>query len=93
MIKESSYFNAQVKSLAFVADDGQSSVGVMEVGQYTFNTQVPERLVVIKGALTVKLPGQQRWVTYEPGETFRVAGNASFELQVNTPTAYLREYA
>ncbi|MDG2932483.1 pyrimidine/purine nucleoside phosphorylase, partial [Vibrio parahaemolyticus] len=68
------------------------SVGVMLPGEYTFGTQAPERMTVVKGALVVKRVGESDWTTYQSGEFFEVEGNSSFELQVKEATAYLCEY-
>ncbi|WP_105901293.1 pyrimidine/purine nucleoside phosphorylase [Vibrio gangliei] len=92
MIKENTYFEGSVKSLGFTQQDGDSSVGVMAAGEYTFGTAAPERMTVVKGALTVKLPGTQDWVTYQSGESFNVIGDSSFDLKVEVATAYLCEY-
>ncbi|WP_194089476.1 pyrimidine/purine nucleoside phosphorylase [Vibrio hibernica] len=92
MIKENTYFEGSVKSLGFTQDDGDSSVGVMAAGEYTFGTAAPEKMTVVKGALTVKLPGSEEWITYEAGQAFNVVGDSSFDLKVTTPTAYLCEY-
>lgn len=92
MIKENTYFEGSVKSLGFTQDDGDSSVGVMAAGEYTFGTAAPEKMTVVKGALTVKLPDSEEWITYEAGQAFNVVGDSSFDLKVTTPTAYLCEY-
>ena len=92
MIKENTYFEGSVKSLGFTQDDGDSSVGVMAAGEYTFGTAAPEKMTVVKGALTVKLPSSEEWITYEAGQAFNVVGDSSFDLKVTTPTAYLCEY-
>lgn len=92
MIKESTYFDGQVKSLGFTQKDKESSVGIMAAGEYTFGTAAPEKMTVIKGALTVKLPNEQEWVTYQAGESFNVIGDSSFDLKVAIDTAYLCDY-
>ncbi|EPN4954619.1 pyrimidine/purine nucleoside phosphorylase [Vibrio diabolicus] len=91
-IKENSYFAGNVKSLGFNQNDQDVSVGVMLPGEYTFGTQAPERMTVVKGALVVKRVGESDWTTYQSGEFFEVEGNSSFELQVKDATAYLCEY-
>ncbi|EPR5145057.1 pyrimidine/purine nucleoside phosphorylase [Vibrio alginolyticus] len=91
-IKENSYFAGSVKSLGFNRKDQDVSVGVMLPGEYTFGTQAPERMTVVKGALVVKRVGESDWTTYQSGEFFEVEGNSSFELQVKEATAYLCEY-
>ncbi|MFH4529036.1 pyrimidine/purine nucleoside phosphorylase [Vibrio diabolicus] len=91
-IKENSYFAGSVKSLGFNQNDQDVSVGVMLPGEYSFGTQAPERMTVVKGALVVKRVGESDWTTYQSGEFFEVEGNSSFELQVKDATAYLCEY-
>ncbi|WP_428774684.1 pyrimidine/purine nucleoside phosphorylase [Vibrio sp.] len=92
MIKENVYFEGRVKSLAFQQQDGESSVGVMAAGEYTFGTAAAERMTVVKGALTIKRRGDAEWTTYQAGEVFHVDADSSFDLQVAEPTAYLCEY-
>lgn len=92
MIKENSYFEGNVKSLGFTQQDGDSSVGVMAPGEYTFGTAAPERMTVVKGTLVIKRLGDEEWSTFNSGESFEVAGNSSFDLQVAQSTAYLCEY-
>ena len=91
-IKENSYFAGGVKSLGFNQQGQDVSVGVMLPGEYTFGTQAPERMSVVKGALIVKKACEVDWVTYNTGEFFEVEGSSSFELQVKDATAYLCEY-
>ena len=92
MIKENTYFEGGVKSLAFNQSGADASVGVMAAGEYTFGTAAPEKMTVVKGALIVKRVGDDDWTTYQSGESFDVAGNSSFDLQVKEATAYLCEY-
>ncbi|MDH5911162.1 pyrimidine/purine nucleoside phosphorylase [Vibrio splendidus] len=94
MIKENTYFEGGVKSLAFnqAGAGADVSVGVMAAGEYTFGTAAPEKMTVVKGALIVKRVGDDDWTTYQSGESFDVAGDSSFDLQVKEATAYLCEY-
>ncbi|WP_117233055.1 pyrimidine/purine nucleoside phosphorylase [Vibrio maerlii] len=92
MIKENSYFEGGVKSLGFTQEDGDSSVGVMAVGEYNFGTAAPERMTVVKGALTIKRQGEEEWSTFKAGDFFEVAGDSSFDVKVEQQTAYLCEY-
>lgn len=92
MIKENSYFEQQVKSLGFQTSGDTCSVGVMAKGEYTFTTQAPEKMTVIKGQLTVKLPGSVAWQTFAAGQSFEVPGDDKFLVQVEVDTAYLCDY-
>nr|WP_086938921.1 pyrimidine/purine nucleoside phosphorylase [Thaumasiovibrio occultus] len=92
MIKVNEYFEGAVASLGFDFKGEKTSVGVMQPGEFTFGTVAPERMTVIKGALTVKLPGSVEWVTYRDGDSFEVPGDSSFEVKIEVNTAYLCDY-
>ncbi|PJC87293.1 hypothetical protein CSW98_05165 [Vibrio sp. HA2012] len=92
MIKENTYFDGNVKSLGFTQQDGDSSVGVMAPGEYTFGTAAPEKMTVIKGALVIKRVGEEEWTIFNEGESFNVAGDSTFDIRVKATTAYLCEY-
>lgn len=86
------YFEGNVKSIAFQSDTLPATVGVMEVGDYTFGTSAKEYMTVVSGNLTVKLPDASEWVTFNAGETFIVEANVSFDVKVSVQTAYLCLY-
>lgn len=88
MVDVNEYFDGKVKSIGFAGTDLPATVGVMEPGDYEFSTSKKEVMTVIDGALTVKLPGSDDWVTYGKGESFDVGANVSFGVKVETETAY-----
>ena len=92
MLDVNEYFDGQVKSIAFDNKQGQLTVGVMNIGEYTFGTSQHETMTVVSGALTVKLPGSEAWLTFNAGERFEVDAGQSFDLKVDEPTAYLCQY-
>ncbi|MDX1320759.1 MAG: pyrimidine/purine nucleoside phosphorylase [Oceanospirillum sp.] len=92
MLEVNSYFDDQVKSIALDNKQGQLTVGVMNVGDYTFGTSQHETMTVVSGALTVKLPGSEEWITYAAGERFEIDANQSFDVKVAEQTAYLCQY-
>lgn len=92
MLKVNEYFDGNVKSIGFEQKGDKATVGVMEAGDYQFNTAAPERMTVVKGALTIQLADEDEWHTYSQGQSFEVAGHSSFKLEVKTPTAYLCEF-
>ena len=92
MFNVNEYFNGNVKSIAFQGEQLPSTVGVMAAGEYEFGTSQKEVMTVIAGALIIKLPGSNEWVTFSAGEGFSVDANVSFGVQVKTDTAYLCTY-
>ena len=91
-LQVNSYFNDQVKSIALNNAEGVSTLGVMAVGEYEFGTSQKEYMTVVSGSLTVKLPGQDDWQTFNKQETFIVEANQSFEVKVTEMTVYLCRY-
>ncbi|CED60485.1 UPF0345 protein PE36_14164 [Moritella viscosa] len=92
MFKINQYFDGQVASIGFKKADKEASVGVMAVGEYEFGTALAEVMVVITGALTVLLPGQSEWQTFNSGEQFNVPSDSKFQVKVAQETAYLCQY-
>ncbi len=92
MLKVNEYFDGKVKSIGFATATLPATVGVMAPGEYDFGTSELETLTVVSGALTVRLPGQTDWQTFNAGNTFTVAAGQRFQLQVAVATAYLCTY-
>ena len=92
MFKINQYFDGQVASIAFQTATLPATVGVMAIGQYSFEPSEHETMTVVSGQLIVKLPGAQAWVSFAAGESFEVAAGSVFELKVEVETAYLCSY-
>jgi uncharacterized protein YaiE (UPF0345 family) len=92
MFKTSQYFDGKVTSLAFQTAEGPATIGVMAPGEYEFGTATLEIMNVISGALLVKLPNSDDWMSYPAGSSFTVEANKKFQLKVAIDTAYLCLY-
>ncbi len=92
MIATNEYFDGKVKSLSFESASGTTTVGVMKAGNYTFNTGKKELMTIISGSLTVKISGMDEWELFEPGESFEVEANSSFDSIVYADTAYMCQF-
>lgn len=92
MLKVNEYFEGKVKSIAVKNSLGNSTIGVMDIGEYEFVTNTVEYMTVISGVLIVKLPGASEWKKCTPNETFIVPANEKFQLKVEEQTAYLCRY-
>lgn len=86
------YFDGNVKSIGFENREGKITSGVMAPGEYEFGTTEPERIRVVSGELSVKLPGEDQYRAYGVGEEFEVAPHQKFQLIVDQATAYLCYY-
>ncbi len=92
MFKTNEYFDGQVKSIAFSSKDGPATIGVMAPGEFTFGTSTQEIMRVISGSMDIKLPDSENWQTYNDGDSFTVDKDVSFNVRVNSETAYLCLY-
>ena len=92
MFNTNEYFDGKVKSIAFQTETLPATVGVMAAGEYVFNTGDKEKMTVVSGALTIKMPGSDSETTYNTGESFDVPANSSFDVKVAVDTAYLCLY-
>jgi len=91
MITVNEYFNGAVKSLAF-ENNGKSTVGVINSGEYEFGTSTHETMSIVEGTMEVLLPGESQWSTYTAGQQFEVPANTSFKVKTAQQVAYLCKY-
>lgn len=92
MFKVNEYFEGNVKSIAFQANEGAATIGVMAKGEYEFDTSKIEYVTVITGKLIVKLPDSNEWEEFGPNQTFIVQADLKFQLKVPVDTSYLCLY-
>jgi purine/pyrimidine-nucleoside phosphorylase len=92
MLKPNSYFDGKVQSLGFERHARKQTVGVIDIGEYHFNTDAPERMTVVCGELQAKLPGSSQWVVYPAGTAFEIPGKSGFDVKATAPSAYWCEF-
>jgi len=93
MLKINQYFDGQVASIALQTSTLPATVGVMDIGEYTFDTSKHEVMTVVSGKLTVKLPNSDEWLDFTDGDSFEVPANTDFDLKVSVQTAYFCTYS
>ena len=75
MFNVNEYFDGKVKSIGFENNKGAATIGVMAAGEYEFGTSTIEHMTVTSGKMTVLLPGETVWKTFNKYETFIVKKN------------------
>ena len=87
--KANVYFDGKcVSHTVQFADGTKKSVGVILPATLTFNTGVPEIMEGVAGACRVRLKGETEWRTYGEGQSFKVPGDSSFDIEVAPGEAY-----
>ncbi len=88
--KANVFFGGKCISHAVTLSDGtKKSVGVILSATLTFNTEAPEIMECVAGACSYKLAGSNDWKTSNPGESFHIAGNSSFDIKVDSEYHYI----
>jgi purine/pyrimidine-nucleoside phosphorylase len=88
--KANVYFDGKcVSHTVQFADGTKKSVGVILPATLTFNTGVPEIMETVAGSCRVRLKGETDWKEYGEGQSFTVAGNSSFDIEVREPYHYV----
>lgn len=81
--KANVYFDGKCVSHSIqLADGSKKSVGVILPSTLTFNTGAPEIMETVAGACRVKMANEAEWKSYGAGESFKVPGNSSFDIEV-----------
>lgn len=93
--KANVYFDGKCVSHSLtLADGSKKSVGVILPSTLTFNTDAPEIMETVAGACRVKLAGESEWQAYGAGQSFKVPGNSSFDIEVSSkPYHYVCHFA
>jgi uncharacterized protein YaiE (UPF0345 family) len=91
MLKHNSYFDGKVQSVEFERNGRRTTAGVIDRGEYHFDTGAPERMTVTSGELEIRLGGND-WHRYPAGTSFEVAGKSGFDVRASAPSAYLCEF-
>jgi uncharacterized protein YaiE (UPF0345 family) len=90
-VKHFTYFDGKVQSLEIRAASGRATVGVIEPGRYTFSTSSVEQIVLVEGAMKVRLPGRD-WQLFQKGGELVVPPGVSFEIDAPADVSYICYY-
>ena len=83
------YFDGGVTSRTVLfADGSMKTLGMMQPGEYSFNTDKKEIMDIQTGEVEVLLPGEEEWKRFATGETFEIKANASFQIKAVSLTDY-----
>jgi purine/pyrimidine-nucleoside phosphorylase len=91
MLAHNSYFDGKVQSVGFERNGRKQTAGVIDTGEFHFDTGAPERMTIVSGELLVKLPGRD-FRAYAAGTSFEVPGKSGFDVRAEQPVAYLCEF-
>jgi len=87
--KANVFFGGGVTSRTVLFDDGsKKTLGIMQPGEYEFNTGDAEIMEIMAGDLDVLLPGQTEWKHVAGGESFNIPANSAFRMKVKTLSDY-----
>ncbi len=92
MLQHNGYFEGKVQSVGFQRNGRRATVGVIDVGEFHFGTDAPERMTVVSGELLARLPGETTFRPFPAGTTFEVPGKSGFDVRAVEPAAYLCEF-
>ena len=92
MLTHNTYFDGKVQSVGFERNGRKATVGVVDAGEFHFNTGAPERMSVTSGELWAKLPGESAWRAFPAGTSFEVPAKSGFDVKAAAPAAYLCEF-
>lgn len=92
MLKHNAYFDGKVQSVGYERNGRRQTAGVIDTGEFHFNTDAPERMTVISGELFAKLPGEAAFRAFPAGCAFEVPAKSGFDVKAASPAAYLCEF-
>lgn len=88
--KANVYFDGKcVSHTVLLADGTRKSVGVILPSTLHFTTGAPEIMELIEGRCRVTLKGETAAKEYAGGQSFEVAGNSAFDIEVTETLHYV----
>jgi hypothetical protein len=91
MTKHNTYFDGSIQSLGFERNGRRTTVGVVQPGDWHFDTAGPERMSVVSGELHARVAGGD-WRHYPVGTAFEIPGKTGFDIRALLPAAYVCEF-
>ncbi|MBV5278721.1 MAG: pyrimidine/purine nucleoside phosphorylase [Campylobacteraceae bacterium] len=87
--KANVYFDGKVTSRTIKFEDGtMKTLGFMQVGEFTFNTDHPEIMEIYTGELEVFLPDTKEPLYIKDKGEFKVPAKSKFTVHVKSPVDY-----
>jgi uncharacterized protein YaiE (UPF0345 family) len=87
--KANVYFDGNVTSRTLLFADGtKKTLGIMQPGEYTFNTDSAELMEIIAGLLEYRIGADGEWKRVEGGESFEVPTHSAFTMKVTLLSDY-----
>lgn len=87
--KANVYFDGAVTSRTVIFADGtKKTLGIMQPGEYTFNTAAAEIMEIMTGDLEYRVGDSGAWKHVAGEESFEVPADSSFTMKVNTLSDY-----
>jgi uncharacterized protein YaiE (UPF0345 family) len=84
------YFEGKCISHSIELPNGsKKSLGVILPSSLKFNTASPETMELLEGVCRVKLADSEAWLPYSGGQSFKVSGNSSFQIEVTQTLHYI----
>jgi uncharacterized protein YaiE (UPF0345 family) len=84
------YFDGKCVSHTIeTAEGARKSVGVILPSTLHFSTAAPELMQLIAGRCRVRLEGSPDWRDYAGGDSFEVAGDSGFDIEVGEALHYI----
>lgn len=91
--KANIYFEGKVTSRTILFNDGtKKTLGIMLPGEYEFSTGDKERMEILEGKVSVLLPNDSEWKSFETGQSFDIPGKSVFSILVYKVSDYCCSY-
>ena len=92
MLKHNTYFDGKVQSVGFERHGTKLTAGVIDAGEFHFNTDAAERMTISSGELLIRITGKAEWRHYPAGTSFEVPAQSGFDIKAEAPAAYVCEF-
>lgn len=92
-IRANIFENGRCQSRTVLFPDGtKKTLGVYLPGEFEFDSDGPERVLMTSGEVEVLFPGDKTWNLVREGETYDVPAGISFRVRSRDVSEYICEF-
>ena len=96
MLKHNTFFDGKIQSVGFERNGRRLTAGVVDRGEFHFDTSAAERMTVTSGELVIRIGKDSGkdgdWRRYAAGTAFEVPAKTGFDIRAEEPSSYVCEF-
>ena len=93
LVRANIYEEGRCQSRTLIFPDGvKKTLGVYLPGEFVFDSDEPEKVLMTSGSVDVLFPSDETWRTVKAGESYDVPANCTFKVRCSAIAEYICDF-